>query len=158
LCAGSSETPDIRLIDFGLARALRRSPFAAATGGIEDTALTATGVIPGTPAYLAPEQITGQRDLDERVDVWAAGLTFHEMLCGQRVFNGRIYGDLVNEIVHQAVPPPSERQSNIPREFDDLVAKALARRRENRFATAAAFRRALVDVWARYRTGLLPSR
>lgn len=158
LCTSDTQSPDIRLIDFGLARALRRSPLLGSLGAVEETALTATGVIPGTPAYLAPEQVNGQRDLDERVDVWAVGLTLHEMLCGHRVFSGRIFGDIANEIVSREVPPPSSRQAHLPRDFDHLLARALARRREQRFATAAAFRRSLVDVWARYRTSQIPTR
>lgn len=150
LCDTTSEH-DIRLIDFGLARALPR--WQRPEGDEENTGLTATGVIPGTPAYLAPEQVVGA-ELDERVDVWAAGLTLHEMLCGNRVFRTREFTELVKDIMYKEVPPPP---TQLPDNFNALLRQALARNRQDRFASALAFRTALVAVWARYRAlGLSP--
>ena len=152
---GAKDVHDVRLIDFGLARVLRPEPTlfsSSLDGGEENTGLTATGVIPGTPAYLAPEQVVGARDLDQRVDVWAAGLVLYEMLCGHRVFANRVFEELVKDIVYAEVPPASARaKSWLPENFDALLRQAMARSRDDRFATAQAFRTALVAVWSRYR-------
>lgn len=154
---GAKDVHDVRLIDFGLARVLRPGVITPIgdgdeSGDGENTGLTATGVIPGTPAYLAPEQVVGARDLDQRVDVWAAGLVLYEMLCGHRVFANRVFDELVKDIVYSEVPPASVRaKSQLPENFDALLRQAMARARDDRFATANAFRTALVAVWSRYR-------
>ena len=87
----------------------------------------------------------------QRVDVWAAGLTFYEMLVNKRAFTGSTYVALAKSIVLSELPPMSELRSDIPPGFDRLLAKALAKRRDQRFPTAAAFRDALLEEWALFR-------
>ena len=146
--------PSIKIIDFGLAKLLPVSTWTPRESmAAEDmSAITTTDVVPGTPMYLAPEQINGQRDLDERVDVWAAGLTFYEMLLNRRAFSGSSYVALAHDIVLTNLPSVSSQRSDLPGGFDRLFAKALAKHREHRFTTAAQFRGALLDEWSRFRT------
>ena len=146
--------PSIKIIDFGLAKLLPASAWTG-RGPTDDeeevSAITTTDVVPGTPMYLAPEQINGQRDLDERVDVWAAGVTFYEMLLNRRAFSGSSYVALANDIVFKTLPAVSSLRSDVPASFDRLLARALAKHRDRRFASAGAFREALLAEWASFR-------
>jgi serine/threonine protein kinase len=145
--------PSIKIIDFGLAKLL---PVAATTPKLESlaeeySAITTTGMIPGTPFYLAPEQVAGARDLDERVDVWAAGLTFFEMLIGRRAYDAATHSALATSILRRSVPLASGIRPDVPAVLDDVLRIALAKERSERFPSAAAFRAALVEAWARVR-------
>ena len=119
-------------------------------GGL--SAITTTDVIPGTPFYLAPEQVSGTRDLDGRVDVWAAGLTFYEMVTGRRAYDAPSYVALVSSILLRPLPPLSCFRDDLPEGLDTVLGKAIAKNRADRYPTAAAFRAALIAEWARFRT------
>lgn len=146
--------PSIKIIDFGLAKLIPQTAWAPRSSEPPEelSAITTTNVVPGTPMYLAPEQVNGQRDLDERVDVWAAGLTFHEMLLNRRAFSGASYAALAHDIVLTKLGSISAQRKDLPVGFDRIFAKALAKHRDQRFATAAKFRDALLDEWSRFRT------
>ena len=93
-------SPSIKIIDFGLAKLMPNAWKPAQGSRLEETStITTTDVVPGTPMYLAPEQLRGLRDLDGRIDVWAAGVTFYEMLTNQRAFTGATYMALASSIV-----------------------------------------------------------
>ena len=147
--------PSIKIIDFGLAKLL---PVAVATTpeleslAEEYSAITTTDMVPGTPSYLAPEQLAGARDLDERVDIWAAGLTFFEMLVGRRAYDAATHTVLATSILRKSVPLVSGVRADVPAVLDDVLRIALAKERTERFRSAAAFRTALVEAWARVRT------
>jgi len=85
------------------------------------------------------------------VDVWAAGLTFYEMLLNKRAFSGSTYIALAKNIVLTTLPAVSSLRSDLPPGFDRLLARALAKRRDQRFPTASAFREALLSEWALFR-------
>jgi len=116
-----------RISDFGLAkdRSLARS-------------LTQTGELIGTPAYMAPEQARGRRDLDHRVDVYALGAIFYECLTGRRVHTGHTIHQLVHQIAHEEVPPPSQLMPGIPAACDAICARALAKDRGDRHMNCEA--------------------
>jgi serine/threonine-protein kinase len=135
-------TPHSVLIDFGLARILRSEP---------EDGITRVGVIPGTPAFLTPEQLRGMRDLDESVDVWGAALTIFEMLSGQHPFRAVTTDELAKKIMSAPLPSLTAQRDDVPRELEMVLEKALAKKRSDRFQTATEFRTALVQVWARYR-------
>lgn len=147
------EPPAIKVIDFGLAKLIPTTAWKPRPEAPPEelSAITTTNVIPGTPFYLAPEQVSGTRDLDGRVDVWAAGLTFFEMLTGQRAFDGPSYVTLVSSILLRPLPPLSSFRNDLPEGFDAVLAKAIAKNRADRYATAGAFRAALIAEWARFR-------
>jgi serine/threonine-protein kinase len=132
----------IKLIDFGLVKPLGTSddpsPFAST-----ELRITAPGGMPGTLHYLAPEQLLGHADIDQRLDVWAAGLVLFEMLTGRRAFVQAPIHEVVRRILFD--PPPRARASRdrLPEGVDHVLAMALAKDRRRRFWTAAAFRRAL---------------
>jgi serine/threonine protein kinase/tetratricopeptide (TPR) repeat protein len=120
--------------DFGIARALH----AAGTD-----ALTETGLSLGTPAYMSPEQVTGDGTLDGRSDLYAVACVLYEMLTGQAPYAGpTAQAVLARKLVGA---PPSARAVNpaIPPGLDACLARGLAVSPDERFATATAFAKAL---------------
>src|SRR5690606_34341883 len=91
LLADPRETP-VKLLDFGLSKVL----------GLER--LTRTGELIGTPAYMAPELLTGKGELDERIDTYALGVILYQCLAGRAPFRGDIPGKLMMDIVMGEVP------------------------------------------------------
>jgi serine/threonine-protein kinase len=122
----------VKLIDFGVAKAAGRAQH------------TATGILKGKFPYMSPEQAQGE-ELDARSDVFALGVVLWEQLTGRRLFKGE--NDLATQRLVRAceVPPPSQVEPSVPPGLDPICLKALAKRREDRFADAAEFRLALED-------------
>jgi serine/threonine-protein kinase len=153
LLSGRGKAPSVKLIDFGLAKLL---PTWGHTSQPEDTTLiTKTGVTLGTPHYLSPEQIEGLRDVDQRTDVWAAGLVLYEMVTGKKAFHGQNYQRLAASIA--AEEPVSMRaiRGDVPSELEDVVRTAIRKDKRARFANASQFREALIECWARVRAASL---
>jgi serine/threonine protein kinase len=119
----------VKLLDFGLAR-----PELSATVS-EATELTRSGTVMGTPRYMAPEQVNGE-PVDARTDLFAAGAILFEMLAGRPAFGGRT----IVEILHatQYEQPPALTGSPAVAAIDRIVRRALAKRRDERPASAEA--------------------
>jgi serine/threonine-protein kinase len=121
--------------DFGIARALQ--------SGANDTKLTETGVVIGTPAYMSPEQAGGDPNLDARSDIYSLAAVLYEMLAGQPPFAGAtMQAMLVRRLTE---PAPSVRlvRPTTPEAVDAAIRRALAAVPADRFATAAQFVQAL---------------
>jgi serine/threonine-protein kinase len=117
-------TGQIKITDFGLAR-LASSPH-----------LTQSGLISGTPSYMAPEQIQGQQ-LDGRTDIFALGCVMYEMIAGHPPFAGNNIGTVLYRIMNED-PAPSERLDTIaPQMLKHIVLRALSKNREHRYQTCA---------------------
>ncbi len=131
--------------DFGIARAIK----AAASSAV----LTAFGVAIGTPAYMSPEQISGERELDGRSDVYSLGCVTYEMLAGKPPYTGMSAHAIM--IRHTTEPVPNVRSSRdeVPPAVADAVTKALAKDPAHRFATAAEFAAALEEPRAVHISG-----
>lgn len=109
-----AEDGRVKVADFGLARLITTS-----------TVANATGVVLGTVAYLAPEQV--ERGIsDARTDVYASGVLLFEMLTASKPFEGETALQVAYQHVHGEVPAPSTRASGIPAELDDVVLEASA--------------------------------
>ncbi|MCR9246662.1 MAG: serine/threonine protein kinase [bacterium] len=128
-----SEDGRVRVLDFGIARARDG-----------DNPVTRTGEIVGTPEYMAPEQVLDAGDeVDERADVHALGVLVYELLTGKNPFHGaNVFAvlKLIESLVPQA---PSVIREGVPAALDHAVLRALAKVREDRFESAAAFGAAL---------------
>ncbi|MBS1151340.1 MAG: Serine/threonine-protein kinase Pkn6 [Myxococcaceae bacterium] len=128
----------VKLVDFGIAKANNK------------LARTATGVIKGKYAYMSPEQAYGQ-PLDRRSDVFALGIVFHELLTGERLFKKDSDMDTLRAVADAPIPAPSELTKGIPKALDVIVLKALARKREDRYATCGELQADLEGVILRQR-------
>jgi serine/threonine-protein kinase len=115
----------LKVADFGIAR-------------IDASSLTMTGLVMGTPSYMAPEQCQGKPS-DHRADIFSAGVVFYELLTGRKPFTGALES-VAYQICHENPPPPSQVSTlQLPSEVDALVATALAKDPELRFQNARAF-------------------
>ncbi|EDM80668.1 serine/threonine protein kinase [Plesiocystis pacifica SIR-1] len=127
----------VKVLDFGLAK-------IQASGGLR---LTRTGMVLGTPEYMAPEQARGA-PIDHRVDIYAAGILYYELLCGRTPFKAKSFIAMRNQ--HLLVPPapPSEHapDAGITEAMDAIALKALAKDPSHRFASIAAMGEAIAAV------------
>jgi serine/threonine-protein kinase len=139
--SSTDEIPRVKLIDFGLAKLTGNAELNQREPRRDD--ITAAECVLGTLPYLAPEQLMGVGELDERSDVYAAGVTLFEMVTGQRAYSGS-YADLVHEIVLGEIPLARAIRPELPAAIDDVLRMALAKTRDRRFASARAFKRALL--------------
>src|SRR6266513_1171221 len=123
-----------KLTDFGVARVTDSDRTHAER--------TQAGTVVGTPAYMSPEQIQGQR-IDRRTDIFSAGVILYQFLTGQKPFTGEGAWTVAKKIVQEDPPMPSSINVALSPEFDRVVAKALAKDPDQRFATAREFSQAL---------------
>ncbi len=140
----------VKVLDFGIAKAT----------GLQDAAgsLTRTGMVMGTPYYMAPEQAMGERNLDRRVDVWGAGVVLYEALTGVRPFVAKNYNALLVQILTAAPKRVDELMPGLPSGLAAVVHQALEKKREGRFQSAGELRQALMDVeWADVRRPVPPA-
>jgi eukaryotic-like serine/threonine-protein kinase len=121
----------VKLLDFGLA--LPSGPAISAAS--DETPLTGTGVIVGTPRYMAPEQVTGEPP-DARTDLFAAGAILFEMLAGRPAFTGRNAVEILHATLHEQ--PPALTGSPAVAAVDRVIRRALAKRPAERPASADA--------------------
>ena len=126
----------VTLIDFGLARATIAS----------DTRLTATGCILGTPGYMAPEQIRGEREIDARADVFALGCVLYECLTGYAAFAGGNFFAVRTKILLSAPVPLRVLCPEAPVALEALVEAMIAKRASDRLPDAAAAASALAAL------------
>ncbi len=122
----------VKVVDFGISRDLLD----------ENAHLTKTAGIVGTPLYMAPEQLEGSKNVDERADVWALGATLYEMLVGRRPFEGTIT-QVVLAIAHRAVVPVHVHRPDVPVELAMVIDRALAKDPEARWQSPRALADAL---------------
>ncbi len=123
--------------DFGIARAL-----GAPEGGA-DAGLTQTGMSVGTPAYMSPEQATGDRALDARTDVYSLGAVLFEMLAGEQPYTGPTVQSILMKRLSEPVPSVRSGRPTVPEAVDLAVRKALAVVPADRYASAAQLVEAL---------------
>jgi len=124
--------------DFGIARAV-------SDASAEET-LTRAGVVIGTPAYMSPEQASGEGRMDGRSDIYSLGCVLYEMLAGEPPFTADSVMAMYSAHMHQTVPDVCRTRRDVPRAVADVIGVALAKSPVDRFATAGEFAAALSEA------------
>jgi len=124
------------LADFGLARAI---------GAADYRKLTETGVVLGTVYYMSPEQLGGNRDLDQRADIYSLGCILYEMLTGEPPYTGSLE-QVVSRIVRAPIPSAQRLSSSVPTAVDQAIGRAIAKSAAERFSSMEEFAAALPGV------------
>jgi serine/threonine protein kinase len=123
-----TENDHVKLVDFGVAR------FASQ--------VSVSGLVSGTPAYLAPEQIEGEKQ-DGHSDLFSLGIVLYEMATGERPFAGSSLGAVCAQILAAKPVPPSKRNPALPAAFDRIIARCLAKKPQDRYQSGDDLARAL---------------
>ncbi|HEX9630749.1 MAG TPA: protein kinase, partial [Pyrinomonadaceae bacterium] len=129
--------PTIKLLDLGIAK-MREIAGVESSGTTE---LTMAGQVLGTPYYMSPEQWgelsrDGNLEIDGRADIYSLGLVIYEMITGRRPFSAATLHELRRDHVSVTPPPLVEKAPGVPRAFSDAIARAIAKDRVDRPATA----------------------
>lgn len=119
----------VKMADFGIAR-------------IDNTGMTQTGTVIGTPSYMSPEQCRAET-VDGRSDLFSAGAVLFELLGGERAFPGRTFTAIMQALIDPAPVALEERMAGQPSALIAVVRRALAKRREDRFPSAETMAAAL---------------
>ncbi|HEY8144263.1 MAG TPA: protein kinase [Kofleriaceae bacterium] len=129
----------LAITDFGIAR----------SASVTDAAPTATlGTAIGTPAYMAPEQVEGASDIDERADLYAFGVMLFEMLTGELPFSGGSAIAIAAARLDRAPPDPRDLRASLDPALAALVLRCMARQPGDRFASASEVEAALARITA----------
>jgi len=123
----------VKVVDFGISKSLR-----ASDDENEPPRLTQTGMVLGTPLYMSPEQARGDDDLDHRVDVYALGVIMYEAATGRVPFAGGNYLSVISQVLNEEPKPLRELVPELSEEFEAIVARTMAKDRNERYANAKA--------------------
>ncbi len=127
---------NVFLSDFGLARLRETIGFA----NISD------GSVMGTPAYMSPEQIQGERELDGRSDIYSMGVVLYQMLCGSVPFSGTTAASVMMMHLVNSVPQIYDQNKSLPVAIQAVLDTALAKNPKDRYQSAGEFARAIQAV------------
>jgi serine/threonine-protein kinase len=139
----------VKVLDFGIARV--SLPSAASVR-------TQAGHIFGTPMYMSPEQAAGEAEIDGRADIYSLGVVLYELLTGTVPFRRESFAELIAAQLTEEVVPPSRYNPRLSRSLEQICLQALARRREDRFASMHELERALAAEPPGVTARLLPAR
>ncbi|HEX2675058.1 MAG TPA: PEGA domain-containing protein [Polyangiales bacterium] len=114
---------EVKIIDFGIAKAAGKA------------GRTQAGILKGKFGYMSPEQVQGM-EIDRRSDVFGVGICLYELLTGERLFVGESDFATLEKVRNVDIMPPSTYNRRVPEELEQIVLKALARDREERYQTA----------------------
>ncbi len=112
----------VKITDFGIAL-------------IPSSSRTMAGMVLGSPKYMSPEQVVGQ-DVDGRSDIFSLGVVLYEMLTGKPPFSGDNISAIMFRILNEMPPPPGDLRPELPKAFNDIVARALAKHPDDRYQDA----------------------
>ncbi|MBI5489645.1 MAG: serine/threonine protein kinase [Deltaproteobacteria bacterium] len=141
--------PRVKILDFGISK--------IADPGKPEDRMTSTGMVLGTPYYMAPEQARGDRDIDHRIDLYAMGIVLYESTTGRVPFTGDNYNQLLLKILTEKFPAPRQLEPSLSEAFEAVILKAIERERDNRYRSAREMHDDLLnllDEVARARLGV----
>ena len=140
----------VKVLDFGIARIVTPDP----TSGGEELALTKTGTTLGTVTYMSPEQLRAKSpaDIDHRSDIYSLGVVLFEMLTGREMYDRSQLSefDILVKIASEPPPSLSELHPQIAPDFEPILKKALAKKREERYQSCQEFAADLLRVLPKY--------
>lgn len=125
----------LKVLDFGIAKLER--------GVTDSAARTQEGTLIGTLTYMPPEQVRGETDIDSRADVYALGAILYELLTGCEPHRGEAPHAIMYSVLHEAPTPLSQLRPNLPDGLQDVVHRAMAFERRDRYPDVMAFAEAL---------------
>ena len=134
--------PDNIMLDRASGRAVV-TDFGIARAAAGDSRLTVTGVAIGTPAYMSPEQALGEREVDGRSDIYSLGIIGYQMLAGEPPFRASNTPAMLVKHVSETPRPLGQLRPDAPAGLVNAIARALAKKPEDRWRDATAFRDAL---------------
>jgi serine/threonine-protein kinase len=130
-----NEESVLKIVDFGVAAATQST----------DTKLTKTGLLVGTPTYMAPEQVLG-KDVDERTDIYSLGAIMYEMLTGRPPYSGKDSMSIMYQHVQGKAPKVSEKNELVNQELSDVVSKSMSVKAEHRYQSMAELKDAIQSL------------
>jgi TolB-like protein/Tfp pilus assembly protein PilF len=142
----------VKVLDFGLAKMEIPSSVEATLITQPDILVTAPGMVMGTIAYMAPEQLRGEA-VDHRVDLWALGVVLYEMLTGTLPFRGNTLAAVFDQILRQEPPSPTQANPAIPLDVEHIVRRALQKAPVSRYNAARDMYNVLRHAARRLETG-----
>jgi eukaryotic-like serine/threonine-protein kinase len=130
----------VKLLDFGMCR---RSSVEISLDQ-DDHSLTRAGTVVGTPEYMAPEQASGRREFDQRIDLYAVGVMLYEMLTGTRAFSGPDPRSVLVSVLARQLPSVRAIRPELPVAVDRIVARAVERDPRSRYSATGDFQHDLL--------------
>lgn len=143
LATRSDGSRHVKVLDFGVSKSLVDSSSG-------QHALTVTSSVVGSPLYMSPEQLDSARDVDRRTDIWALGVVLYELLTGRTPFSGDSIPQLVNSVLHDQPPTFVSAQVTAPDGLEVALGRALAKQRDQRYASVAEFVSAIAPFQSRH--------
>jgi serine/threonine protein kinase len=130
----------VKILDFGLAKLTQANQSEAFDSATDSSTLAGTstplGLVMGTPGYMSPEQACG-REVDSRSDIFSLGAALYALIAGQSPFASPTPAETIGAILHYEPPGLTTCRPDIPPEFEQIVARALRKRPEDRYQSAA---------------------
>ncbi len=134
----------VKIVDFGIAH-------------IGNRTVTRTGQLLGSLPYMSPEQISGKQ-VDARTDIFSLGVVFHQLLTSHLPFEGETPAATLLKIMHERPRPVAEYDPSFPAEIDEIILRALAKDREERYSSAQDFAFDLVQIRSRLQDQVVEER
>ncbi len=125
---------DVKIVDFGIARAAQRQ-----------SKNTVCGVVKGKLHYMSPEQASAGGNIDSRSDIFSLGILFYELLSGNKVYRGETSHEILRLACEAEIPPLGERRGDLPGELNRIVMKMLERDPSQRYQSAGEVFRDIID-------------
>jgi serine/threonine-protein kinase len=141
---GGKEGYTVKVLDFGIAKVVQDEAVAG-------VGTTKTGMVLGTPLYMAPEALTASAPVSPASDIWSLGACAFAAACGRVPFEGEAIGDVVLKVCAAPMPVPSKLAPELPRAFDEWFKMACARDMSQRFSKVGEMADALrrLEEWSR---------